>query len=167
MKINSVRLWKTISGLNLSLPVYPEYRCGMRSQSALPTKSELFIYLFNEIKRKEWNLHLYNTFHLQRIWKRFTKPHRNPFPTDKGRASPDWKIEALQPHTSDWGSTAPSLQLTNQDYLDSSNNGIKLTSSMRWEDFFITHAVFLRKSSVWEGTHKFDLLAPSGSTRQI
>lgn len=53
--------------------MYPEYRCRLHSQSTFPSKSwtiSLFIkWNWNERKR---DLHLYNTFHLRRISKRFT-----------------------------------------------------------------------------------------------
>lgn len=52
VKINSVRLQNTISGLNLSLQVYPEYRCSIGSRSTIPLKPEQFIYLLSEIEMK-------------------------------------------------------------------------------------------------------------------
>lgn len=168
MKINSVRLWKTISGLNLSPQVYPEYRCSIRSQSALPTKAWT-IYLFIKWNWNERNeICIYITPFIYRGYQSTLQTlHRNHFTTDEEWAPLDWKTEALHPRISDADSTASFLLLTNQDYLDLSNNRIKLTSRMSWEGFFIGRGVLLHKNSVWKGTNEFYYLAPSGSARQI
>lgn len=151
MKINSVRLQKTITGLNLSLQVHPEYRCGVGSQSALPTKTWA-IYLFIKWNWNERNgICIYITpFIYGGYQSTLQTPHRNHFTTDEEWAALDWKMEALHSRTSGSDNPATSLLLTNRDYLDLSNNEIKFTSWIRWEGFFIICTKLLHKNSVWE-----------------
>lgn len=49
--------------------------------------------------------------------------HRNHFTTDEERAPLDWKAEPLHPRISNSNSTATSLLLANQDYLELSRRG--------------------------------------------
>lgn len=98
VKINSVGLWKTISGLYLSPQVFPEYRCSIRSQSALPTNTWT-IYLF--IKRN-WNernkICIYITPFIYRGYQSSLQTlHRNHFTTAEEWAALHRKMEALHP----------------------------------------------------------------------
>lgn len=153
MKINSVSLWKTISGLNLSPLVHSEYRCSMRSQNALPTKTWA-IYLFIKWNWNERNeICIYITPFIYRGYESTLQTlHRYHFTTDEEWAPLDWKMEALQACISGLDSKTTSLLLPNQNYLDLPNNQIKLTTWRSLEGFFITCTMLLHKNSVWKGS---------------
>lgn len=77
------------------------------------------------------------------------------------------KRKPFQPRICNSDSSATSLLLTYQDYLDLSNNCIKFTPWMCWKGFFIICTILLHENSVWKGTNKSGLFCSLCSAWQI
>lgn len=69
------------------------------------------------------------------------------------------KRKPFQPRISNSDSSATSLLLTYQDYLDLSNNRIKFISWICWKGFFIVCTILLHENTVWKGMNKSGFLA--------